>query len=276
MAVAEEKIEEIEVGLLLEGVHRRYGYDLRDYAPDVLRAAVRRRLAEEGAPSPTALLGRILREPACLERFLGEFAPRNGGLFAPVGFYRTLARKVAPYLRTYPSVRVWVMGCGSGEEIFSIAALLHEQLTRPFRIYATDIHESIVARASRGEMPEGDPEAAERNYRQAGGRRALSAHFRRAHGKTVPVPPLRRRVVFSSHFPVTDAPFNEFNLVLCRNMLWAFGETLKARVLDLVHESLAPFGFVALGSERDILASPQRAAYEPVDRRHGIYHKVKV
>jgi len=274
-AVAEEKLEALEVGLLLEGVHRRYGYDLRDYSPDLLRAAVRKVLAEERMGSPTALLERILREPACLERLLGEFATPNGGLFSPSGFYRSLGRNVVPYLRTYPSVRVWVMGCGGGEEIYSVAALLQEQLSRPFRVYATDIHESIVARASRGDVPEQDPETAERDYLQAGGRKSLSAHFRNAQGKLLPSAQLRKRVVFSSHFPVTDAPFNEFNLVLCRRMLASFGEPLKARVLELVHESLAPFGFLGLGGEKDILSSSHRAAYEPIDRRYGLFRKVK-
>src|SRR5437016_10448350 len=149
----EESLDGLEFELLVEGISRRYGYDLAGLDAPFLRAAVGRRLREERAGSPLAFLEKMLRDPALLERLLGEIARRKEALFQPPAYYAALRRKVVPHLRTYPSVKAWSMGCSTGEEAWSLAILLREELARPFRLYATEIHDSLLEKARSAAFP---------------------------------------------------------------------------------------------------------------------------
>lgn len=272
----ERELEEIEVGLLLEGLYRRYGYDFRDYARGFARSRVRRRVREEALRSPSALLERVLRDRSCLDRLLADLSPPSSRMFDPPSFFRSFRRKVLPLLRTYPSVRIWQMGGAAGTEAFSLAILLEEEgLPGRFRIYATTPSGVVPEEAVSGAIPEAVARGDSDLYSRAEGRRALEEYGENRRGRTLFRGSLRRRVVFAPHCLATDGPFNEFQVVLCGDVQSAFNESLQARFHDLVHRSLARFGFLSLGRRGGLGLSPHRGCYAPVASREGLYRKVK-
>jgi chemotaxis protein methyltransferase CheR len=269
----EGSLDEIEFGLLVEGVSRRYGYELGGFDASFLKSAIDRLVEDERLSSPLALLERMLREPALLERFLAGIAERKEALFQPPAYYAALRRKIAPHLRTYPSVRAWSMGCGTGEEVWSLAILLREELSRPFRIYATEIHDVLLEKARSAAFSRDVLVKSARNYQRSRGKLDLETYLASIDGAGLLDPALRRRAVFASHFPPTDAPFNQFHLILCRGTLRKLGLELKAKVFRLLHDSLHTFGFLSLGRDDDPEEFPLFRRYRTLDARHKIYQK---
>ncbi len=273
--VPDRELERLEIGLLLEGVYRRTGVDFRDFEPGFVLARVRRLVREEGAGGVTALLGRVLRDRDCRDRLLAALSTRPSPLFGAPGFFRAFRAKVVPLLRTYPSVRIWQVGCATGEEAFSLAILLEEEgIPGKVRIYATEPSGVIPEDVRSGLLPARSRSASER-YARSGGRRSLEDYLDTSRGRTVFRPSLRRRVVFAPHCLATDGPFNEFQAVVFRSGGELLGGTLRARFHELVHQSLARLGFLGLGRGDGWASSPYRSCYAPVAPRVGIYRKVK-
>ena len=272
-AAAAPELEEIEVELFLVALFRRYGYDLRGHDPELVHRYIRRRMREEELPTVSALTERVLREPGILERFLAQFNDSGGSLFGPAAFWRALRRKVVPFLRTYPSVRLWQIG-GRPEEVFSLAILLHEDLPRHVQIYATDIHDALLEAARSGALDARKVAGGTREYRRSGGSGDLGSYFQRKSGESVLSDDLRRNILFASFNPVTDGPFQRCHAVLARTLFGPFNHELRARAFRLLHDSLIPLGFLALGSGDVLQESPYRDRYKEVSRAAGIYQKL--
>jgi chemotaxis protein methyltransferase CheR len=270
---ARPELAEIEVELFLLALFRRYGYDLRGHDPELVHAHVRRRMREEEVATVSALTERLLREPGILERFLSQFNDPGGTLFGPAVFWRSLRRKVVPFLRTYPSVRLWQIG-GRPEEVFSLAILLHEDLPRHVQIYATDIHDALLEAARSGALDARKISGGAREYRRSGGSGDLGSYFQRRSGESVLSDDLRRNILFASFNPVTDGPFQRCHLVLARTLFGPFRQEMRERAFRLIHESLIPLGFLALGAGEVIQESPYRDRYKEVSRAAGIFQKL--
>jgi chemotaxis protein methyltransferase CheR len=149
-----DEVEALEVRLLLEGLYRRYGFDFRDYACASIDRRVRNQVRAEGLNSISELQGKLLHEPACMERFLLSVTVNVTAMFRDPGFYRAFRARVVPHLRDLPFLRVWHVGCSTGEEVYSMAILLHEEGLYPrCRIYATDMNEEVLSRAKAGIFP---------------------------------------------------------------------------------------------------------------------------
>lgn len=270
-----DDLEDIETDLLLEGVYRRHGFDLRDYARSSLRRRVREVVRAERLRSVSALQERVLRDPACLERLLAGISVCVTSMFRDPAFYLTFRTRVAPLLRTYPFVRVWHAGCATGEEVYSMAILLREEgLYERARIYATDMNEAALRSARDGIFPLGRMQEYTANYQRAGGLRSFSEYYAAAYGHAILDPSLRANIVFSQHNLATDGPFNEFHVILCRNVLIYFNERLQARVFDMLHGSLVTFGVLGLGSQESIAASRHAARYEELVRGQKLFRRV--
>jgi chemotaxis protein methyltransferase CheR len=274
-AVDEAQLEALEIDLLLEGIYRCYGFDFRGYAAASLRRRVRNVLRAEGLATVSGLQERLLRDPACLERFVLGLTVNVTAMFRDPGFFLALRREVVPWLRTYPLIRVWDVGCSTGEEVYSVALLLQEEgLYERSRIYATDLNGAVLKRAREGIFPLAAMKQYTANYLRAGGRRSFSEYYTAAHGHALFHPSLRENVVFSAHNLVTDGPFNEFHLILCRNVLIYFLAPLQGRVHDLLYDSLAPLGVLGLGAKESIRGTPHEADYAPIDARHPLYRRI--
>jgi chemotaxis protein methyltransferase CheR len=267
-------LEDIEIDVLLEAVYRRYGFDFRNYA----RASLRRRLARrrdlEGIATLSGLLERLLHDPDCMERLLLDLSINVTAMFRDPGFYRAFRQTVVPMLRTYPFLRIWNAGCSTGEETFSLAIMLAEEgLLDRTRIYATDINQSVLARARDGVFPLEKMREYTENYQAAGGTRAFSEYYVAAYDGARFDPTLVENVVFAQHNLVADRSFNEFHVLVCRNVLIYFDKTLQDRVHRLFYDSLARFGILALGQKESVAFTPHEQEYLSLDEAQRIYRK---
>jgi chemotaxis protein methyltransferase CheR len=270
-----DTLDELEIALLLEAVHHRLGYDFRGYALSALRRRIGRRVAEERLPTASDLLARVLRDGEAMQRLVRGLSVTTTSMFRDPGFFRVLRETVVPLLRTYPVIRIWHAGCSSGEEVYSLAILLTEEgLYGRSRIYATDIHPHLLHKAAAGTL---ELEAMRRwstSYEAAGGRARLSDYYTRQGEWAVLDPDLRRNVMFAQHNLATDASFNEFNLILCRNVMMYFGLPLQRRAQGLLDGSLMRFGFLSLGRRETLDPAAGAGGYTLLDAREKLYRKV--
>ena len=273
---ARDDVDEIELSLLLEGIYRRYGFDFREYAPASLRRRVWRRVHAEGLTTLSALQDRLLHDRACMERLLLDLSINVTAMFRDPTFYIAFRQKVVPILRTYPFTRIWTAGCSTGEEVYSLAILLHEAgVYERTRIYATDINETVLDRARRGVFPLDKMREYTQNYISAGGERAFSEYYVAKYDGAQFQRSLMENVVFAQHNLVSDRSFNEFNVVVCRNVMIYFDRALQDRVHRLFYDSLVTFGVLALGAKESIRFSHYEDRYEELDAAERLYKKVK-
>ncbi len=273
--MARDAVEDLELRLLLEGIYQRYGYDFREYARSSIRRRVWRRVTEEGLDTISGLQERLLHDPACMERLLLDLSVSVTNMFRDPTFFRALREKVVPLLRTYPFIRIWNAGCSSGEETLSLAILMHEEgLDDRIRIYATDINSEVLKRSKLGVFALDRMREYTENYISAGGRESFSDYYR-ILGDTVQfAPELLDRMVFAQHNLVSDADFNEFHLIVCRNVMIYFDRSLQDKVVGLLHRSLVRFGILALGQKESLRFSHHAGDFEELDPREKIYRRV--
>ncbi|MDE3026108.1 MAG: protein-glutamate O-methyltransferase CheR [Acidobacteriota bacterium] len=274
MAVQVETSESIELALLLEAIHRRYGFDFRDYSADPLRRRLHRRARAEHVESLSELQGLLLRDPGCMERLLGDLSVNVTAMFRDPSFFAALRRTVVPILRMRRFARIWCAGCSTGEEVYSLAIVLREEgLYDRVRIYATDLNEYALEAAAAGVVPLGRMQEYTDNYIRSGGRREFSAYYVAAYDAARFNRDLIGNVVFAQHNLASDRAFAEFDLIFCRNVLIYFETGLQNRVTELFCDSLRPFGVLGLGSRETIAHSPVAGRFAPLAPRDRIYRK---
>ena len=268
-------LEALELRLLLEAVHTHYGYDFRGYSRSSLRRRVWRRVTEENLQSISGLQELILHEPAAMERLLVDLSINVTSMFRDPTFYAAMRSTVVPLLRTYPYIRIWNAGCSTGEETYSLAILLHEEgLADRTRIYATDINEGVLKQAKDGFFPLDRMRDFTRDYIRGGGTAAFSDYYK-VYGERVRFDPaLVESVVFAQHNLVSDGRFNEFHLVVCRNVLIYFDRALQDRVHGLFYDSLVRFGMLALGHKESIRFTSHANDYAELDPLEKLYRRV--
>jgi chemotaxis protein methyltransferase CheR len=269
-----EARERLEIDLLLEAIQRAYGYDFRGYALASLRRRLWHRVYGEGLETISGLQERILHDPSCMDRLLRDLSINVTEMFRDPSFHKALREHVFPLLRTYPFIRVWIAGCSTGEEIYSLAIALHEEgLLARARIYATDIDESALQRARSGRFALERMQLYTENYQRAGGTESFSRYYS-AQGDVARFDPvLAEKTVFAQHNLVTDGSFNEFQLIVCRNVLIYFGAELQEKVLGLFGASMSRRGILALGRKESIRRSSHAGEYEPLVEAEKIYRR---
>ncbi|MBV8980709.1 MAG: protein-glutamate O-methyltransferase CheR [Acidimicrobiia bacterium] len=268
-------VEAVELDLLAAGIHEAYGFDFRQYSRPSFRRRVWRRVDAEGLHSITGLLERVLHDPAAMQRLLAELSVNVSAMFRDPGFFRVFREKVVPQLRTYPFLRVWNAGCATGEETISVAILLKEAgLYDRTRIYATDMNEATVNQARSRSYPIAKMREYTANYIAAGGTRSFSEYYVADGERVLFQPSLAENIVFAQHNLATDRSFNEFHVIMCRNVMIYFNRDLQERVHTLLYESLTHFGVLGLGARESIDFSGHLAGYETLDDAERLYRKV--
>ena len=268
------KLEELEIELFLEAILRYYGYDFRDYEPCVVRRRIREGMLASRVSTVSRFQDKVLRQPAFLERFLRSFSSSNLLMFADHPFYNAVRTKVVPHLRTYPFVRIWYVGCSTGEEVYSLAVVLQEEnIYQRTRIYATDLSAQAVKQARAGSFRSSNAREYEANYRQAGGKGNLSDYLRQKGGRLVVDASLKKNIVFSEHNLATDGSFNEFQMIVCRDILGSFNHRLRERVGHLIYDSLGRFGILAVSATESLATLPYENAYSLIENGSGLYQK---
>jgi chemotaxis protein methyltransferase CheR len=241
--------EAIELRLLLEAIHARYGYDLRDYAPKSIRRRVLSALASSGLGHLGELQHKILADPGFFAEILEALTVRVTEMFRDPHFQRTFRTRVVPVLRTYPLLRIWHSGCATGEEAYACAIVLAEEgLYDRAQIYATDLSSQAIEHAKHGVYSAERAREFGENYEKSGGSATLDGYYNQAYDRIAVRDSLRRNILFFQHDLVSDHVFGEMQVVFCRNVLMYFNPDLKDRVIKKFADSLCPGGFLCLGS----------------------------
>ncbi|MDB5437757.1 MAG: chemotaxis protein methyltransferase CheR [Caulobacteraceae bacterium] len=269
-----EALEDIEIQLLLEALFQRYHYDFRHYA----RASIRRRLLQARQQlnfhSFSAMQDAMLHDASLLPRLLDYLTVQVSEMFRDPSYYRAIREKVAPHLRTYPSLKVWIAGCSNGEELYSFVILFREEgLEQRTIFYATDINPEAIKAASSGIYPLERVKGFTENHQKSGGRSSLSNYYSANYGRAVFDKSLRDRVVFSDHSLVTDSVFAEVQMVSCRNVMIYFDRDLQSRAIGLFRDSLSRNGFLGLGSKESLRFSDHADAFTPFVAEEKIFQR---
>jgi chemotaxis protein methyltransferase CheR len=268
-------VADIEIRLLLQAIFLRYGHDFRDYAPASLKRRVLQAQQRMGAPSISALQERVLHDHDNFAQLLQYLTVPVSEMFRDPAYFLALRRHVIPVLRTYPSLKLWVAGCSTGEEPYSLAILLHEEgLLERTILYATDINHASLEKARQGIFSLEHMQTFTRNYQRAGGTSSFSDYYTAAYGGALFDRRLRDSITFADHSLATDAVFSETQLVSCRNVLIYFNRALQDRALGLFHESLSRRGFLGLGSKETLDFSAYADRFEAVSRPDRIYRRL--
>jgi chemotaxis protein methyltransferase CheR len=272
--ICESGNEEAEIDMLLQGIRTRYGYDFTHYSRASLKRRLERALAHTGLAHFTELLDRLFHDEKCFDEFLKIMSVTVTEMFRDPAFYQAIRKEVVPALKTYPFAKIWHAGCATGEEVYSMAVLLHEEgyLNRT-RIYATDFNKHSLDIASNGVYSARQIAAYSANYWESGGRGNFSDYYSDGYERVKFKDFLKERITFSYHNLVTDGVFGEMNIVCCRNVLIYFDKTLQDQVLSKFTGSLRHGGFLCLGNRESINFTAIQSFFMPVDKKQRIYRK---
>ncbi len=245
--------KDIELRLFLDAMYSRYHYDFRRYSKASLKRRLRLACERMGYPSLSVLQGRILHDDSLLPHLLSYLTVQVSDMFRDPGYFRALREQVIPHLKTYPSLKVWVAGCSSGEELYSLAILFREEgIEEKTIFYATDINGTALAKAESGVYDLQRLALFTRNHRLSGGTGSLSQYYTAAYGAARFDKSLRRRTVFSDHSLASDSVFAELHLVSCRNVLIYFERPLQDRAVGLFKDALVRKGFLGVGARESL------------------------
>jgi chemotaxis protein methyltransferase CheR len=265
---------DIELRLLAEAVYLRYGHDFREYSGASFKRRMLYALGQMNLPTVSALQERILHEPDTFSQLLQYLTVPVSEMFRDPSHFRALRQHVVPVLRTYASFKVWVAGCSTGQEAYSLAILLQEEgLLERAMVYATDINPASLDKGRQGIYPLDTMQLYTANYQQAGGLKSFSDYYTAGYGGALFDKRLRDAITFADHSLATDSVFSETQLVSCRNVLIYFNRKLQDRALGLFHDSLSHRGFLGLGSRESLDFSAYKDAFEPVSKADRLFRK---
>ncbi len=266
---------DVELGLLLDAIYHVYHHDFRAYAESSLRRRIAAALVHFQCASISRLQERVLREPATFTELLRFLTVQVTDMFRDPTYFRALREHVVPYLRTYAALKIWVAGCATGEEAYSLAILLAEEnLLDRTLIYATDIHPDSLRIAEQGVYDTERFAKFNENYRLAGGRGSLGDYYAAAYGGALLDRRLRKAIVFSDHSLSTDSAFAETQLVSCRNVLIYFERSLQERAIGVLHDSLCRKGFLGLGLGETLRFTSHALAFTELVPEARIYQRI--
>ncbi|RDU38175.1 protein-glutamate O-methyltransferase CheR [Neobacillus piezotolerans] len=271
-----DALEKIEIDLLLQAIYSWCGYDYRNYSYNSIRRRVWNRVHAEKLTTISGLIEKVLHDSACLKRLISDFSINVTEMFRDPLFFKEFREKVVPILRTYPSIRIWHAGCSTGEEVFSMAMLLHEEgIYEKAKIYATDINSDVLKAAKSGVFSLENMRKYTNNYIASGGERSFSDYYQVTGDGVKFHSFLSKNIVFAQHNLVTDRSFNEFHVIFCRNVLIYFNKDLQQMVHNLFYESLSMLGFLGLGDKETISYTEKAECFENVSHGQKLYRKIR-
>lgn len=267
-------VADLELHLLLEAVYRVSGFDFREYAPATLKRRIADRVRAEGCTTISGLLERLLHEPPAMARFIDALTHNAGSPFREPSFFSAFRERVLPRLRTFPHVRIWVIG--AGEDAYSLAILLREaEFYHRTRIYATDASDGALDRAKAGVFPAEFLDDYAERYAEAGGAKRFSDYVDVVAGQAVFKAGLREQIVFAQHNLASDSSFNEFHLVVARNVITHFNRTLAYRAHQVIFESLVRLGYLGISGKETLRYTPHQRAYEEIADTERFYRRLR-
>lgn len=260
-------IKDDDVHILLNDLLDTYGYDFTEYSKASLKRRIHRLFTLDKFPSFAELRYRVKTDEDYLKRFVEEITVNVTEMFRDPTFYETLRKDVLPVLATYPLIRIWHAGCSTGEEVYSMAILLKEaNLLHKSLLYATDLNPDVLEKAKAGIFPLSHMKQYSENYILGGGKNEFSDYYTSRYDRAMFDKSLSKKMIFATHNLVSDRSFNEFQLILCRNVMIYFDKELQDRVLQLFDQSLETLGFLALGSKETLRFSSISSSYTQVSK----------
>lgn len=256
-----------EVSILLNDLLEVYGYDFSDYSKASLKRRMQRLVSVDKFPSFAEFRFRIRNDEIYLKRFVEEITVNVTEMFRDPLFYKLLRTEVLPTLATYPFIRIWHAGCSTGEEVYSMAILLQEaNLLNKSLLYATDLNPDVLEKAKTGIFPLSAMKQYSENYIGSGGLQDFSSYYTTRYDYAKFNRELSAKMVFATHNLVSDGSFNQFQLIMCRNVMIYFEKSLQDRVLQLFDQSLEPLGFIALGAKETMRFSGTATQYNQLQK----------
>ncbi len=263
-----------DIDLILEDVHDLYGYDFTNYSRASLKRRLTRLITTDRFLSFAEFRYRVRQDREYFKRFVEEITVNVTEMFRDTHFYRTLREEVLPVLATSPLIRIWHAGCSTGEEVYSMAILLKESnLLHKSLLYATDINPSVLEKVRRGIFPMNQMKQYSENYILSGGREDFSRYYTAQYNSAKFDEALGEKIVLATHNLVSDGSFNEFHLILCRNVLIYFDKPLQDRVLRLFYDSLQILGFLGLGSKETLRFTEVFNNFKQIRPKEKIWRK---
>jgi len=265
---------DIEPKLLLESIYLKYNYDFRHYSLASMKRTLVHAMNRMGCHTLSVLQEKVLHDSECFYDLLQSLTIPVSEMFRDPTYFLALREKVIPHLKTYPSLKIWVAGCSTGEEVYSLVILLQEEdLLERTTVYATDINQRSLEKAEKGVLGEDAIQKFTQNYQESGGKRSLSDYYTSAFDSVKFNSALKKNITFTDHSLVTDAVFSETHLISCRNVLIYFDRELQDRVFGLFHESLCRKGFLGLGLQETIQFSQHAKYFDPFMKKDRIFQK---
>lgn len=268
-------IQDAQIDLLLEEILEQYGYNFANYARPSLKRRVNRLFILDRFRLYSDFRDKVLYDADYFRRFVEEITVNVTEMFRDPDFYKCLREEVLPQLARAPLIRIWHAGCSTGEEVYSMAILLQEAgLLQRSLLYATDINPAVLEKLREGIFPLRYMKQFSENYIQSGGTEDFSTYYTARYEWAKFDEQLSKRMVVSPHNLATDRSFNEFQLILCRNVLIYFNKELQHKALRLFDDSLEFNGFLALGARESIRYSPTAWKYSQLPNRQHIWKKI--
>lgn len=272
---AEVRFDDLELQQFMEKLLEMTGYDYRDYSIPSLTRRLQNIMRVEGVDELNKLQEKVFAEPEFQFRFLQSLSVPTTSMFRDPQSFARLRQTILPSLKDRPLIRIWSAGCSSGEEAYSLAIVLKEEgLYERARVYATDVSDSLLEKAKSGVFPLRSMRDYTNNYLEAGGTREFSSYYTSGYDKAIFDQSLSRNMVFAQHNLVTDSSFNEFDLILCRNVLIYFNRVLQNRVFALLHQSLPVNGYLVLGAKETIRFSDHYQNYEANEKSFRLFKRI--
>lgn len=269
-------ISDEEIEILLNDVLEKYGYDFTEYTHASLKRRINRLYSLDKFPSFAEFRYQLKSDESYFSRFVEEITVTVTEMFRDPSFYKVLREHVLPVLGTYPLIRIWHAGCSTGEEVYSMAILLKEaNLYNKSLLYATDINPEVLEKARWGIFSLSQMQQYSENYILSGGKEDFSKYYTAGYDVARFDPELSRKMIFSIHNLVSDRSFNEFQLILCRNVMIYFDKELQVKVFNLFDQSLETLGYLALGDKETLRFSSIATKFKAIDDKEKIWRKVK-
>jgi len=268
------EITNSELDEILNIIMQYYGYDFTQYSVASIKRRISRFMEVASLKNIFELKYNLINNKDYFNLFLQNITVNVTEMFRDPEFYRDLRELVIPVLSAYPIIKIWHAGCATGEEVFSMCILLEEEgLLSRSHIYATDINPSNLNKAKQGIIPLGSMKAYTQNYQHSGGKKDFSTYYTARYDNAIVDKRLTKNIIFSRHNLVNESSFNEFQLIICRNVLIYFNKELQKKTFHLFYQSLAPKGFLAIGIKESLLFSGIKDRFEYVSPKTKIFKR---
>lgn len=270
-----KEIDIADLKRITELVKTKYNYDFTNYAMSSFKRRILRILELHNLNVDELI--KKLYDQKFLDDFLNEITVNVTEMFRDPPFWRVLRDDIIPAIMlNHQKIRIWHAGCSSGEEVFSMTIMLKEMgILDNVQLIATDLDTNILESAKAGVYNLKNMELNEKNYIRYQGTSSLSKYYKESNGKAIMDKSLVENVSYRKHDLVKGEIFNKFDLVLCRNVMIYFNQTLQNEVLKKFHESLFKYGYLAIGSKESLIWCDIASKFIVVNNEEKVYKKIK-